>query len=104
MTCMKKKAYTVHGKVWRYPSESASWYFVNLPKKESAEIKASFGALSKGWGSLPVTVTVGKTTWETSIFPDKRSDSYLLPLKAVIRTKEGLREGSLVTFTLKVKV
>ncbi len=27
--------------------------------------------------SIPVRVTVGKTTWETSIFPDKKSQTYL---------------------------
>lgn len=101
---MKKKTYTVQGKVWLYPGENASWHFVNVPKKESAEIKAAFGDKSKGWGSIPVSVTVGKTTWDTSLFPDKRSASYLLPLKVAVRMKEGIREGSALTFTLKVKM
>lgn len=100
---MSKKIFTMKGKVWLYPSDVASWHFVNLPKKESQEIKETFGNLSPGWGSLPVSVTIGQTSWRTSIFPDKRSDSYLLPLKATVRQKEGIREGSMISFSLTIE-
>lgn len=100
---MTKKIFTLKGRVWLYPGEIASWHFVNLPKKESQEIKETFGKHSPGWGSLPVSVTIGETTWKTSIFPDKRSDNYLLPLKAAIRQKEGIREGDMISFSLSVK-
>jgi hypothetical protein len=71
----------------------AGWHFVTLPKKESDEIKKNFGAKKRGWGSLRVTATIGKTTWKTSIFPDKKAGAYLLPLKAEVRKKEGIGEG-----------
>ncbi|MBP9762590.1 DUF1905 domain-containing protein [Patescibacteria group bacterium] len=40
-----------------------------------------------------VLVTVGKTMWETSIFPDKKSQSYLLPMKLEVRKRRGLWTG-----------
>lgn len=89
--------------IWKYGGV-ASWYFITLTKKQGSEIKDRYSNLKKGWGSIPVEVTIGKTTWKTSIFPDKQSGSYLLPLKALVRSKEGLREGKKLRFALQVKV
>lgn len=90
------------GKVWLYPGESANWHFVNLPKKESEVIKETFGNQSPGWGSLPVQVVIGATKWKTSLFPDKRSGGYLLPLKVAVREKERIREGDQIRFVVTV--
>jgi hypothetical protein len=76
--------------VWLYPGAQASWHFLTVPKDMSASIKKTFGEQSKGWGSIPVKVTVGKTTWNTSIFPDRQRMAYLLPLKASVRKKEDI--------------
>lgn len=89
-------------KVWLYDGPAA-WHFVTLTKKDSKEIIELFGDMKRGWGSLPVTVTVGETTWETSIFPDKKTESFLLPLKAAVRKKEGIKEGELVEFSIKIR-
>lgn len=97
---MKDKVFEMKGKVWLYPGESANWHFVNLPKKESALIKELYGSQSRGWGSLPVSVTISTTTWRTSIFPDKHSGGYALPLKASVRAKEHIRERDTITFTV----
>ncbi len=91
----------ITAEVWLYPG-TAGWHFVTIPPKVSAEIKARFGKQRVGWGSVPVTVTLGKTVWKTSIFPDKKSGGYLLPLKANIRKKEGIEAGEMISFTLAV--
>ena len=93
--------YKITAEVWLYPAPVA-WHFVTIPPKISAEIKARFAKQRVGWGSIPVTVTLGKTIWKTSIFPDKKSGGYLLPLKANIRKKEGIEAGKTVSFTLAV--
>lgn len=98
---MKKNVFKVQSKVWRYPG-MAGWHFFSVPKKESKEIKERFGAKQRGWGSLPVLVTIGKTSWNTSIFPDSKEGGYILPLKAIVRKKENLYEGDKVTVTLSV--
>lgn len=81
----------------------AGWHFISVPKKQSEEIKKSFGTPKRGWGSIPVTVTIGKTTWKTSIFPDKQSGGYLLPLKATVRKKEQIFSEDSVSFSLTIQ-
>ncbi len=100
---MPKNKYRIKAKVWIYPGDAA-WYFVSIPKKESAHIKADFDAQKRGWGSLPVMVTLGKTSWKTSIFPDKKSGTYLLPLKAEVRKKEKIFKNIPISFLLEIVV
>lgn len=97
-----KNTYKISSSVFLWQGMSA-WHFIGIPKKQSEEIKKQFGGMAKGWGSLPVEVTIGKTSWKTSIFPDKRSGSYLLPLKAEIRKKEEVFNGDMVSILLVVK-
>lgn len=93
--------YSVKTKVWLYAGDAA-WHFATVPPKLSAEIKMRHGAKAKGWGSLPVKVTVGTTSWRTSIFPDRKAGAYLLPLRAEVRKKEGIGQGD--TIALKIEV
>lgn len=98
----KKNTYRFRAKVWLYPGDAA-WHFITVPKKESEDIKKRFGAKKRGWGSLPVVVQVGETEWKTSIFPDSKSGTYILPLKAVVRRKEGLFEGEIADTLIDVR-
>jgi hypothetical protein len=94
--------YALQSKIVVYPG-TAAWRFLMLPKMQSEEIKEKFGKCARGWGSLPVSVTIGETTWNTSIFPDKKSGTYLLPLKAQIRKKENIGDDDHVSFLLKLR-
>ena len=81
-----------------------AWYFSTLPKKQSKEIKERYsGPFRRGWGSVPVAVTIGSTTWNTSIFPDKIADAYLLPVKAGVRKKEGIEPGKQLAYSIEIK-
>jgi len=101
-----KKKYKVRSKVFAYPGMDG-WYFLNVDKKQSEELKEirqlADHKKKRGFGSLPVSVTIGKTTWKTSIFPDKQSGTYLLPLKSKVREAEGISEGDMVEFTLNIR-
>jgi hypothetical protein len=101
---MQRKQFKLQANVWLHPGENASWHFVTVPKKESTQITKQFKSMKKGWGSLPVEVKIGKTVWTTSIFPDSKSGTYLLPLKAKIRRTEGIEEGDTVSVTLTITV
>lgn len=79
--------------LWRYPGKAA-WYFVTLPHDVADDIDEITGDTRRGFGSVRVEVTVGRTTWRTSIFPDKRSESFLLPMKKAVRDAERLDDGS----------
>lgn len=96
------KRYTVRSKVWLYPGEMAAWHFANVDKKQSAGLKEKYGMKQRGFGSIPVIATIGKTSWQTSIFRDNRSETYLLPLKADVRRTEGIDAGDEIRFTLEI--
>ncbi len=97
-----KTPYNITANVWLYPGENAQWHFVTIPKKETALINTQFGSLKRGWGSLPVEVTIGTTTWNTSIFPDKKSGTFILPLKALVRRKEGIEVGDKIRLQILI--
>ena len=98
---MGGNVYNMNSKILVYPG-MGGWRFLILPKNRSKEIKAKYGANSRGWGSIPVSVRVGKTTWKTSIFPDKKSGTYLLPLKAKVRKSENISDESSVKFSISL--
>ena len=93
-------SFTFTSELWMYQGKGA-WFFVTLPRKEAEQIKF-FNQRRRGWGSVRVMVTIGKTKWQTSIFPDSKTGSYLLPIKADVRKKEKIEAGSAVTLTLRV--
>lgn len=100
---MKSKIYRMRSEVWLYPG-MAGWHFISVPKKQSEEIKKLFADMKRGWGSLPVAVTIGKTSWKTSIFPDKQSGTYLLPVKAHVRKKEAIMARESVSLSIQIQV
>lgn len=75
-------------KLWVYPGKAA-WFLVTLPKDIGEQIKFFHGA-HKGFGSVEIKAYLGGSEWKTSLFPDKSSGSYILPIKAEIRKAEGL--------------
>lgn len=99
-----QKIFKIKSEVWIYPSSFAAWHFVSVPKKETKIISDRFKGLNRGWGSLPVEVSLGKTKWRTSIFPDKRSETYLLPLKSEVRRKEKIFDKDIINFSIKILV
>jgi hypothetical protein len=82
---------------WRGP---APFFFVTVPAEEANQLKMISGAVTYGWGMIPVSVRIGRTEWTTSLWP--KDGSYIVPLKDVIRKKEDLQEGDTVTIRLSV--
>ena len=99
-----KQKYSFTSEMWLYPGTTGNWHFVSLPKKYGAAIKQHFGTNARGWGSLRVEVRIGKTIWKTSIFPDNRQGTYILPIKADVRKREGLTRGEQVQLALTILV
>lgn len=89
-------------KVVPYPGMTA-WHFATLDQKSAGVVKkGQEGKKRIGWGSVPVVATIGQTSWKTSIFPDKKSASYLLPLKVQVRKKEDIEAGDTITIALQI--
>ena len=97
-----KKSYKLSSKLWLWDGKGA-WHFITVPKERAEDISYYFDMLKAGWGSIKVTATIGKTTWQTSIFPDKKSQGYLLPVKAAVRKKENIKEGDTIELELIIK-
>lgn len=99
----KKRVYRVRGRVWVWKGGGAgAWHFVTLPAAQSREIKHRRGDTSRGWGSVPVVVTLGRSTWKTSIFPYSKVKAYILPLKAEVRRKENVLAKQMIEFALSI--
>lgn len=86
--------------LWLWDGEAA-WHFLTLPADVSDDIEARTIGQRRGFGSVRVRVTIGATTWTTSVFPDSKRKSYILPVKKEVRRSEGLSAGSPVTVTLE---
>ena len=82
--------------------QDGSWHFVELDPELSADIRDFSRGMRGGWGSVRVAVTVGATTWHTSLFPSKQRDAFLLPVKAEVRRAEGLEPGTEFTIVLRL--
>lgn len=93
--------YKFEEKLWKYQG-SGAWYFITIPREYAEEIHSLRDPIKRGFGSIRVHVAINNSRWDTSIFPDKKSSSYLLPVKKDIRNQEGLQNGSLVQLTISI--
>jgi hypothetical protein len=78
------------------------FFLVQLPSDISSDIRDLFEGLTNGFGSLKVEAVLGHTVWRTSIFPNARSGTYDLPLKAEVRRPNDVRDGSVVHVELEI--
>lgn len=89
----------VSGEIWFWRGP-APHHFVTVPDEQAAALEAIAPLVTYGWGMIPVTVRVGETRWETSLFP--KDGRYVVPLRAAVRRAEGLEVGDVVTLHLTV--
>lgn len=88
--------------LWESTS-AASWMFVSLPARIADDIDERIPARG-GFGSIGVAATIGGTTWDTSIFPDKKLGTFVLPVKRQVRDVEGVSLGDKVSVRLRIEV
>jgi len=92
-------AYRFRAELWRYEGDAA-WHFVTLPSGVSDDISDRPDTARRGFGSVRVNATIGSTTWATSIFPDSKAGTFLLPVKTQVRDAESIDDGDVVDVTL----
>ncbi|MEV6979403.1 DUF1905 domain-containing protein [Kitasatospora sp. NPDC093806] len=89
--------------LWIWEARRAdNWTFVSLPAEASGEIQDLPGGPARGFGARRVRVTVGGSSWLTSIFPDRGRGCYVLPIKRAVRKAEGLDPGDVATVTVEL--
>jgi len=92
--------YTFSAELWLAQVEAA-WVFLTVPPEISDDIEER-APTKAGFGSVPVSVTIGATTWRTSVFPDAKRGAYILPVKRAVRTAESIAVGDEVAITLRL--
>lgn len=90
------------GALWEYQGE-APWVFVTLPVEDADEILDKVPEPG-GFGSVKVDVSIGESRWQTSVFPDKASGSFVLPVKKAIRDREVLSPGDSADIELRIEI
>ncbi|MFB9269544.1 DUF1905 domain-containing protein [Bradyrhizobium erythrophlei] len=96
-----RRRYEIKAMIWLHDGP-AGWHFVTLPQNEAREIRAHTAGLATRWGSIRVVATIGDVRWQTSLFPDRKRKSYLLPLKRAVLKAEGIKAGDRIMLTLDV--
>jgi hypothetical protein len=90
----------VIGEIW-YWRGPAPHHFVTVPPDAAAQLRVVSPLVSYGWGMIPVRVTLGRSTFETSLFP--KDGGYVVPLKTTVRDAERLAPGDTVTMQLRIR-
>jgi len=88
------------GEIWFWKGP-APFHFVTVPDDECTEIHAVASQVTYGWGVIPVTARIGRTTWKTSLFP--KDGLYLVPIKVAVRKAEHLDLGDVVSIRLTIE-
>ncbi|GIG55518.1 DUF1905 domain-containing protein [Demequina activiva] len=83
--------------LWRWTGNGAAWVFLTVPEDIADQVEAQQVGPGRGFGAVKVRVTIGSSTWDTSMFPSQEHASYILPVKAPVRRKEGLDAGDTAT-------
>jgi hypothetical protein len=81
----------IRGRISKYPGPGG-WCFVSMGDEDSRKLKAEKRIGRTGFGYVPVTATLGSSTWRTTLFPTKEGP-YMLAIKADVRAKERIGVG-----------
>ena len=98
---LRGMAYRFTAPLWRWRADGA-WRFVTLPLDLADDIEQESEGRQGGFGSVKVIVTVGGSTWSTSLFPSAEAESYILPMKRQVRDAEEIDDGDDVEVSLEL--
>lgn len=95
-------SYSFRAELWCYPDESG-WHFLTLPVEVADDLREEATMFRKGFGSVKVTAEISGCIWQTSVFPDSKSRSYLLPVKKAVRDAAGISDGDEVAVRIAIQ-
>lgn len=90
----------ISGELW-YWRGPAPYYFVTVPEDACVDLRAVARSVTYGWGMIPVTVEIGDTEWDTSLFP--KNGGYIVPIRDSVRNAEEIEDGDEVTLRLTIR-
>lgn len=83
---------------WRGPSP---FHFVTVPEPQAQELRDVSREVTYGWGMIPVEVRIGRTEFQTSLWP--KEGGYIVPIKDVVRRAEEVDDGDVVDIRMTIR-
>ncbi len=94
--------YRFQAELYLWEARTDSWVFANLPEDIADEIEDAQHGPRRGFGAVKVEVSVGDSTWRTSIFPSKEAGTFVLPVKRAVLKAQALKPGDKPQFELEL--
>ena len=91
-----------NAELWEYEGKGA-WHFIRVPKSISKDILELSEGRTNGFGSVKVEVVIGGSSWNTSIFPDSSTNTFIMPVKKAVRTAESIATDAKVNASIKLR-
>ena len=93
------------GTAWEFDAElwlaeQGTWVFLTLPADVDEDVRLLAGPRG-GFGSVRVEVSLGPSTWRTSVFPSAAL-GFVLPVKKAARDAAGLDVGDVASVVLRL--
>jgi hypothetical protein len=82
---------------WRGPSP---FHFVAVPEDVAEDLRELAPLVSYGWGMVPARVSIGASSWDTSLWP--KDGGYVVPVRDRFRRAEGLALDDVVSVRIVV--
>ena len=98
---LPEQTYRFEAELWLYAAARAPWHFITVPADIAGQIRFMTGR-TRGFGSIRVEARIGESRWSTSLFPDKATGSYFLPVKADVRRAAAIAAGDRVSVELTI--
>ena len=98
---LPEQTYRFEAELWLYAAARAPWHFITVPADIAGQIRFMTGR-TRGCGSIRVEARSGESRWSTSLFPDKATGSYFLPVKADVRRAAAIAAGDRVSVELTI--
>ena len=98
---LPEQTYRFEAELWLYAAARSAWHFITVPADIAGQIRFMTGR-ARGFGSIRVDARIGESRWSTSLFPDKATGSYFLPVKADVRRAAGIAAGDRVSVELTI--
>ena len=98
-----KKSFIIKAQIWKWPS-NMGWFFVTLEKNLSNQIRSVYVR-----GFVPIIASVGKTNWNTSLFPHitnkkvSKQVEYLICINKKVMKAENLFIGDIIKIKIVLK-
>ncbi len=87
--------------LWLWEAKTEAWTFVTVPSELSDMIR-EIPRVPRGFGSVRVRAHMGGQEWDTSIFPSKQEQGYILPIKRAVREAGALTVGDTCSIQLDI--